>query len=156
MFCTNCGSKMSDDAKFCSKCGFKVQIQTEYESERVTDEDIDDEFSDDQKINAFFEEQKSNFQTRTINPTVKKATRPYIVKTIIVGNDSRKSATSSIVRGAIGGALLGPVGLLGGAISGKNKKESTFLLIYSNGRKKTVTVKTNSFLFKYYAKYLEY
>ena len=56
-----------------------------------------------------------------------------IVKTMIVGADSKKSAGSSIGRGLVGGALLGPVGLLGGALSGKNKKSTTFLIEYDEG-----------------------
>jgi len=39
----------------------------------------------------------------------------------VVTEEQRKSATSSIARGLVGGALLGGVGAIGGAISAKNK-----------------------------------
>jgi len=76
-----------------------------------------------------------------------------ISKTAIVGDDSRKSLSSTMVRGAVGAALLGPVGLLAGA-TGKNKKTTTFLIEYSDGSRETKTVKTNSSEFKNYCKYL--
>lgn len=78
-----------------------------------------------------------------------------IVKTMIVGADSKKSAGSSIGRGLVGGALLGPVGLIGGALSGKNKKSTTFLIEYDDGSRDTDTVKTGGMMFNMYAKYLD-
>lgn len=156
MFCTNCGKKLDDGARFCSECGFAVSEPTSTNFDPNVRE-----MSESQNLivpeEHDFSEQKSetvNFRPERAN--IRKPIQPYLLKTIIVSNDSRKSASSSIVRGAIGGVLLGPVGLLGGAISGKNKKDTTFLLIYSNGVKKTVTVKTNGMLFKQYVKYLEY
>lgn len=76
-----------------------------------------------------------------------------IVKTMIVGEDSRKSVVSTVTRGAVGTAVLGPVGMLAG-LSGKNKKETTFLIEYSNGSRQTRTVKNNSSEYKLYCKYL--
>ena len=76
-------------------------------------------------------------------------------KTMIVGADSKKSAGSSIGRGLVGGALLGPVGLIGGALSGKNKKSTTFLIEYDDGSRDTDTVKTGGMMFNVYAKYLD-
>lgn len=83
-----------------------------------------------------------------------------IQKTVIVSDDSRKSVTSGVARGAVGGVLLGavglgPVGVVAGAMSAKNKKTTTFLIIYTDGSRKTVTVKTNSSDFKKYVKYLD-
>lgn len=77
-----------------------------------------------------------------------------IKKTIIVSQSSRKKATSAISRGLIGGAILGPVGLLAGA-SAKLKETTTFQIIYNNGSQKTVTVKNGSWAFKEYCKYLD-
>ena len=45
--------------------------------------------------------------------------------TILVGEESKKSVGSAVVRGAIGGAILGPVGLAAGAVSGKNNQKTT-------------------------------
>ena len=64
-----------------------------------------------------------------------------IKKTIIVGQESKKSATSSVARGIVGGALVGPAGMIAGGISGKNKNKTTFQIIYENGKQRTVTVK---------------
>lgn len=82
-----------------------------------------------------------------------------ISKVMIVGgsSDSRKKVGSSLMRGAIGGALLGPVGLVGGALSGKNKitNETTFLIEYEDGHRETKTVDNNSSEFERLCKYLE-
>ena len=75
--------------------------------------------------------------------------------TIIVGGDSRKSVGSSVARGTIGGALLGPVGLVGGALSGKNKSKTTFTIVYKSGRREVKTVDNNSWEFDKYAKYVK-
>jgi len=74
--------------------------------------------------------------------------------TIIVAEDSKKSLGSAVTRGAVGGALLGPVGLVGGAISAKNKSETTFTVVYKSGRREVVTVSNDSFEFEKYAKYV--
>lgn len=74
--------------------------------------------------------------------------------TIVAGSNSQKSMGSSIAKGAIGGALLGPIGLIGGATSGKRKTTTTFTIVYKNGKRKVETVDNNSFLFREYAKYL--
>ncbi len=85
--------------------------------------------------------------------------RYKIVKTMIVNSsqDSRKKASSSIARGAIGGAVLGPAGLVGGALSGKNKVTNTvtFLVEYGDGHRETKTVQTDTREFEKLCKYLE-
>lgn len=70
-------------------------------------------------------------------------------------NDSQKSFSSSVVRGAVG-SVLGPVGAVGGALSGKNKVTSTttFLIEYMNGNKVTKTVDNNSKEYKELCKYI--
>lgn len=75
--------------------------------------------------------------------------------TIIVAEDSKKSLGSAVARGAIGGALLGPVGLVGGAISGKNKSETTFTVVYKSGRRELITVNNDSTEFEEYATYVK-
>lgn len=97
-------------------------------------------------------------RTRVINLSVEERQRYYdgitIDYTILVGEDSRKSVGSSAIRSAVGGALLGPVGLIAGAISGKNNNSSTFTIIYKSGRKEVKTVENNSSEFEQFAKYL--
>lgn len=87
----------------------------------------------------------------------KEKERKRIIKTQIVTTENgKKSTSSSIVRGAIGGAILGPAGLVGGAASGKNKKgKTTFLIKYNDGSKEILTVTNNSLLFNEYCKYLD-
>ena len=77
-----------------------------------------------------------------------------IVKTMIVAEDSRKSVTSAVARGAVGSILVPGVGVLAG-LSAKNKKTTTFLIEYSDGSRETKTVKTNSSEFKQYCKYIQ-
>lgn len=78
-----------------------------------------------------------------------------IKKVTIVSNDSRKKVSSTIARGAVGGALLGPVGMVGGALSGKNKNTTTFLIEYINGNKETKIVDNESEEFKKLCNYIK-
>lgn len=82
-----------------------------------------------------------------------------IKQVMIVGNntDSRKKVGSTVIRGAVGGALLGPVGLVGGALSGKNKVsgKTTFLIEYEDGHRETKEVDSNSIEFKKLCNYLK-
>ena len=75
--------------------------------------------------------------------------------TIIVAEDSKKSLGSAVARGAVGGVLLGPVGMVGGAISGKNKAKTTFTVVYKSGRREVITVDNDSSDFGMYARYIK-
>lgn len=68
---------------------------------------------------------------------------PEVEKTIIVGDDSRKKVVSTIVQGAVGEFVLGPIGLLAAA-SGKNKHRVTFFVRYKDGTSETKTVNQGS------------
>lgn len=81
--------------------------------------------------------------------------RKPILKTLIIGSDSRKSASSGIKKGLVGGLLFGPIGAIGGALSAKNKTCTTFLIVYKDKTRETVTVKNGGAEFKEYIKYLE-
>lgn len=74
--------------------------------------------------------------------------------TRIVSQESNKSVGSTIARGAIGGLVAGPVGMLVGGMTGKNINHTTFLIVYKNGKQKIVTVEDNSDEFKKYCHYL--
>jgi len=71
------------------------------------------------------------------------------------GIESKKSAGSSIVRGAVGGALFGGAGLIGGALSGKNKTKTmiTFRIVFTDG---TETFKTCGLYDSYYSTLMKY
>ncbi len=58
----------------------------------------------------------------------------------IITDDIRKSAASGIARGAVGGVLLGPVGLLGGALSAKNKGTYQIALQFKDGKRSLIEV----------------
>ena len=77
-----------------------------------------------------------------------------IVRTIIVDTDSRKSMTSGIVRGAVGG-IFGGLGSIAGIASAKNKKTTTFLVEYESGRRATKKVKTGSMEYKNLLRFLD-
>lgn len=99
--------------------------------------------------NPFFEietEAKSKYSSSILKT---------IEKTRIIDTDSRKSFSSSIIKSSIGGWFFGPVGFLGGSLSAKNRKSTTFLIFYTDGSRKTVTVRNNSFDYKRYIRYLE-
>ena len=82
-----------------------------------------------------------------------------IKQVMIVSNssDSRKKLGSTIIRGAIGNAILGTTGLVGGAMSGKNKisNKTTFLIEYEDGHRETKTVDNNSTEFNKLCNYLK-
>lgn len=83
----------------------------------------------------------------TINPE-------RISQVVIVSGHSKTKATSAIGRGAVGAALLGPVGLLAAA-SAKKKDIVTLLIHYANGRTETVKTKVGSSEFKKLAPHIK-
>ena len=86
-----------------------------------------------------------------------------IVSTAIVGGTTvskqTASATSSIVRGAVGGAVFGPVGMIAGAVTPKKKIVTkggtvTFSILYASGNRSVETVKVGSSRYNELAKYV--
>jgi len=57
----------------------------------------------------------------------------------LITEEHRKSAVSGVTRGLVGGALLGPVGLLAG-LSAKNKGTHTLVLEFVDGKKSLIEV----------------
>ena len=104
------------------------------------------------------DEEKAQYEKRlAYQEQLKKA--KTIKQVMIVGNntDSRKKVGSTVIRGAVGNALLGPAGLVGGALSGKNKVtgKTTFLIEYEDGHRETKIVKNNSPEFNKLCNYLK-
>ena len=58
----------------------------------------------------------------------------------VISDDHRKSAASGVARGLVGGALLGPVGLLAGGLSAKNKGTYNIVLQFKDGKKSLIEV----------------
>lgn len=57
----------------------------------------------------------------------------------LVDEQQRKSAVSGITRGAVGAALLGPVGMLAG-LSAKSKGTYTVILYFKDGKKSLIEI----------------
>lgn len=105
--------------------------------------------------------EKSKIYKNFFKKEKKKKLRDYLTinKVMIVASnqDIQKKFGSSIIRGAIGDFFLGPIGLIGGALSGKNgvSNKTTFLIEYVDGHREIKTVNNDSNEFKKLCKYLE-
>lgn len=53
----------------------------------------------------------------------------------LITDEHKKSAASGISRGIVGGVLLGPVGMLGGALSAKNKGTYQVAVEFHDGKR---------------------
>lgn len=58
----------------------------------------------------------------------------------VITDEHRKSAASGVARGLVGGALLGPVGMLAGGLSAKNKSTYTIAIQWQDNTKSLVEV----------------
>lgn len=58
----------------------------------------------------------------------------------VVTDEHRKSAASGISKGLIGGALLGPVGMIGGAMSAKSKGTYQVVIQFKDGKKSLIQI----------------
>lgn len=58
----------------------------------------------------------------------------------LITDDIRKSAASGVARGIVGGVLLGPVGLLAGGLSAKNKGIYQVAIQFKDGKKSLLEV----------------
>lgn len=57
----------------------------------------------------------------------------------LITEEHRKSAISGVSRGLVGGALLGPVGLLAG-LSAKNKSTHTLAIEFTDGKRSLIEI----------------
>lgn len=53
----------------------------------------------------------------------------------LITDEHRKSAASGIGKGLVGGALLGPIGMLGGALSAKDKGKYQVAIQFKDGKR---------------------
>jgi hypothetical protein len=58
----------------------------------------------------------------------------------VITEEHRKSAASGVARGLVGGALLGPVGMLAGGLSAKNKGKYQIAIQFKDGKKSLLEV----------------
>ena len=96
--------------------------------------------------------------TYLLNRVCKKAQEKKeskILRTRIVDTSGRTSTSSAVGRSAVGGFVAGPVGAVVGASTAKQNRETTFLITYQNGTKKTKKVPNNSVEYEMYCKFLD-
>lgn len=58
----------------------------------------------------------------------------------VITDEHRKSAASGVARGLVGGALLGPVGMLAGGITAKSKGIYQIAIQFQDGKRSLVEV----------------
>lgn len=58
----------------------------------------------------------------------------------LITDEHRKSAASGVARGLVGGALLGPVGILAGGLSAKNKGIYQIAIQFKDGKRSLLEV----------------
>ena len=58
----------------------------------------------------------------------------------VITDEHRKSASSGVARGIVGGALLGPVGMLAGGLSAKSKGIYQVAIQFKDGKKSLLEV----------------
>ncbi|UNT55102.1 hypothetical protein [Lysinibacillus capsici] len=66
-------------------------------------------------------------------------TKDNVLNYEVITEEHRKSAASGIARGLVGGALLGPVGLLAG-LTAKNKGTHTIAIEFKDGKRSLVEI----------------
>jgi hypothetical protein len=63
----------------------------------------------------------------------------------LITEESQKSVSSSLVRGLVGGALLGPLGLVVGATTGSKTTEYNIAVNWKDGKKSIFLLGTNDY-----------
>lgn len=58
----------------------------------------------------------------------------------VITDEHRKSAASGVARGLVGGALLGPVGLLAGGLSAKSKGIYQVAIQFKDGKRSLIEI----------------
>ena len=58
----------------------------------------------------------------------------------LITDEHRKSASSGVARGLVGGALLGPVGLLAGGLSAKSKGIYQIAILFKDEKRSLIEV----------------
>jgi hypothetical protein len=58
----------------------------------------------------------------------------------LITDEHRKSAASGVARGIVGGALLGPVGMLAGGVSAKSKGTYQVAVEFNDGKRSLLEV----------------
>ena len=69
----------------------------------------------------------------------------YLTKDVVdsyelITDEHRKSAASGVARGLVGGALLGPVGMVAGGLSAKNKGIYQMAIQFKDGKRSLIEI----------------
>lgn len=72
-----------------------------------------------------------------------KLNKETVKKSEVITDEHAKSAASGVARGIVGGALLGPVGLIGGALSAKDKSIYHIAIEWQDGETSLLKVDGN-------------
>lgn len=92
MFCTKCGEKQEEDAKFCTNCGADLTQKEEVKEEKTTKKTTKKEEPKEEKVEEKKEEVK---ETKTVDTGVKIDGKPVVVEQPV----SDGKATASLVLG---------------------------------------------------------
>ena len=79
--------------------------------------------------------------TSILHPTY--LTKDNVESWELITDEHRKSAASGVARGLVGGVLLGPVGMLAGGLSAKNKSTYDIAIQFKDGKKSLIEVDKN-------------
>lgn len=158
---TKSNIKHGDDY-ICQKCLSKL-LKAKVFITKIKDIPIDDlkKIVEDYDYNIEIRESENEKKYKDLERYSQAIVNKKKIKQVMVlntVNDSKKSFSSSVVRGAVGNFALGPIGAIGGAISGKNKiaSKTTFLIEYQDGHKETKIVDNNSKEYKELCKYIKF
>ena len=72
--------------------------------------------------------------------------RSTVAQYELITDEHRKSAVSGVARGLVGGALLGPVGMLAGAVSAKSKGIYQVAVLFNSDDPRSATCGKRSLL----------
>lgn len=79
--------------------------------------------------------------TKIMNPLY--LTKENVESYEVITEEAAKSAASGAVRGIIGGAILGPVGMLAGSLSAKSKNTIVLAIQFKDGKRSLMEVDSN-------------
>ena len=76
----------------------------------------------------------------SVNPLPVNIDKSTVSAYEVVTEDKVKSGSSVLIRGAIGSSLLGPVGLLAGGLSARNKSIITIVILWKDNSQSLIEI----------------
>ena len=149
-----CDELLPLDAKFCPNCGadvtnMKFSMRSNLRGAKLAAQE------EVKKHNEKYESERKYQELCKKYAQERKEADKTIVSAVLISAQNKKSGASALGRAVVGGALLGPVGAIAGASTGKSyAKSATFSVKYASGRTSTETVSVDSKRFKELSSYL--